>query len=40
MKMPIKHEVYVVNGRRFNNKSRDNIRFSQNNGVSIITEIM
>uniref|UniRef100_A0A803NIR2 Transposase n=1 Tax=Cannabis sativa TaxID=3483 RepID=A0A803NIR2_CANSA len=38
--MPIKYESYLVNGRRFNTKSRDDIRVNQNSGVSIVAQTM
>ena len=38
--MPIKWESYNVNGCWFNTKSRDENRFNQNSGVSIVTQTM
>ena len=38
--MPIKWELYNVNGRRFNTKSRDDNRVNQNSGVSIVAQTM
>ena len=39
-KMPLKHQSYVIDGRRFNTKARDAVRVNQNSGVSITAETM
>ena len=36
----IKHHAYIVGGKRFHTKSRDDARMVQNSGVSIVAEAM
>ncbi|XP_062112469.1 uncharacterized protein LOC133823624 [Humulus lupulus] len=36
----IKHQAYIVEGKRFHTKSRDDARLVQNNGVSVVAEVM
>ena len=36
----IKYSSYIVNGIHFNTKERDNVRTTQNSGVSIIAKTM
>lgn len=36
----IKHDGFVINSRRFNTKARDDIRVTQNSGVSIVAKTM
>ena len=38
--MPLRHQSYVIDGRRFNTKARDGVRVNQNSGISITAETM
>ena len=39
-RLAIKHDVFIVDGCRFNTKARDDVRVTQNSGVSIVAQTL
>ncbi|XP_062119426.1 uncharacterized protein LOC133833422 [Humulus lupulus] len=39
-RLAIKHDVFIINGCRFNTKARDDVRVTQNSGVSIVAQTL